>query len=82
MEASPRKISVSFFLTPELDENDPRPVCDTILVACDVVSGVPKTKTRIFSMKPKQDGQLVFNPDVPEDAEAEGLYDPKTGEVR
>lgn len=76
LEKLPRQIAVTFFLTPDPDIHGQQPVCDTIDVACDVTSKVPKTKTRVFSMKPKADGALMFNPDVPEDAEAEGLYDP------
>lgn len=75
LEKGTRKVSIEFILTPDPDIHGKEPVCDSIDVACDVKSSVPKVKTRVYSMKPKADGSLAFNPDVPEDADAEGLYD-------
>jgi hypothetical protein len=81
-DKGPRTVSIIFTLTPDPDMHGNELVCDGVDVACDVQSKVPKTKTRVFSMKPKQNGMLFFNPDVPEDPEAEGLYDPQTGEEK
>lgn len=75
LEKGPRKVAIVFLLTPDPDIGGIQPICDKVDVACDVQSTVPKTKTRVFSMKPKQDGSLAFNPDIPEDAEADGIFD-------
>ena len=49
--------------------------CDNVEVKCEIQSSIPKHKTQIYKMVPKNDGSLFFHPDDPEDPEANHLYD-------
>ncbi len=71
----PRKIVITFLLKPICDETSRTIDCDSIDVGCEVSSVVPKRRTTIYSMKPRQDGGLTFHPDLASDAEGSTLYD-------
>lgn len=71
----PRTVVIKFAVVPvqpEIGMSD----CEEIMVGCEVSSGVPKRRSKIYTMKPIQDGGLAFHPDIPEDADADALFDP------
>ena len=72
-EAS-RTVSIKFSFTPALDKTGTCVDCDKVKVECEIQSTVPKRRTRIYEMTPHQDGQLSFNPDLPEEPEDQTLY--------
>lgn len=75
MDDKPRSLTLTAKLTPKADTTGRDVVCDGVQLEFEVSSKVPVRRTRIFNMKPKQDGSLFFHPDLPEDAEGDALYD-------
>lgn len=75
LEKKARTVTIQFVFAPEPDTNGNQVVCDNVNVACDIKSSIPTRKTRVFVMKPKQDGSLAFHPDDPNDPDADMLYD-------
>jgi hypothetical protein len=75
----PRRVVIVFEFIPVVDKKalgggqviD----CSSVEVECEVQSSIPKHKTQVYKMVPKQDGSLFFHPDDPEDPEADHLYD-------
>lgn len=49
--------------------------CDNVKLKCEIQSSIPKHKTQVYTMTPKNDGSLFFHPDDPEDPDANLLYD-------
>ncbi len=83
----PREVVIRFVFKPVTDATSRTIDCDSIDVGCEVSSKVPKRRTSIYSMAPKQDGGLTFHPDLPSDANGSTLYDPdnldkSTGELK
>lgn len=68
-----RKVTVEFFLTPVPDQSGRD--CDEVHVECEISSAIPKYRTRPYQMTPTRRGELMFNPDVPEDPDQQTLYD-------
>lgn len=82
-----REVSIRFIFKPVVDGTSRTIDCDSIDVGCEISSKVPKRRTQIYSMKPKQDGSLSFHPDLPMDPEGSTLYDEdqidkQTGELK
>lgn len=75
MDDKPRVLNVAFRLVPNIDKNGIAPTCDTIDVEVEINGKVPVNRTKVYAMKPKHDGSLVFHPDSPEDPDADLLYD-------
>lgn len=75
-DPKPREVCIRFIFKPVSDETSRTIDCDSIDVGCEVSSKVPKRRTAIYSMKPKNSGELTFHPDLPSDAEGSTLYDP------
>ena len=73
MDGKPRKVSIVFSIAPE-KKPDMRD-CDSVTVECEVTSTVPKKRTQVYTMTPTVGGQLLFNPDTPEDPDQATLYD-------
>lgn len=76
-----RKVSITFNLTPEADPTAIEADCEAVTVECEITSAVPKRRTKIYRMSPRQDGTLAFHPDIPEEPDGSTLYDADTGEV-
>ncbi len=81
LDKKARTVCIKFELVPVPDTSSNQVLCEHVVVACDISSSVPKRRTKVYQMKPKQDGSLVFHPDLPDDADGETLYDHDTGEV-
>lgn len=55
---------------------------DEVNAEVQVTSSLPKCITRIHSLRIKANGDATFHPDFADDPNAEGLFDPHTGELR
>lgn len=81
-----RKVTIEFEVIP-VQPTEGRPDCEEIDVTAIVKSSVPKRQSKTYTMRPKHDGSVVFHPDIPEDPNADALFDPPakfdpaTGEV-
>lgn len=74
-DPKPREVVIRFVFKPITDETSRTIDCDSIDVGCEISSKVPKRRTQIYSMKPRQDGNLNFHPDLPLDPTGSTLYD-------
>lgn len=91
-EQKPREVTMKFRMVPKIDDTkDGTSIdCEGVLLACEIIDNVPKRRTRVYEMNCTQiNGAhgLMFHPEFPTDANADGLFDgeeadPTTGEVR
>jgi hypothetical protein len=82
-----RKVTITFLVAPVVDTQSRSQDCDKVAVGCEIASTVPKRRTQVYHMQPRQDGQLGFHPDLPSEPDGSTLYDPEnvdknTGEVK
>lgn len=84
LDKTARKVTLTFLLKPEAhtDSMSHQPDCERILVGLEITGSVPKRRTRVYDMLPRQDGTLVFHSESPSDADANLLYDQVTGEIQ
>lgn len=75
LDEKPRELTLKLKLTPKPDKNGRNPVCDEVEVECEISGKVPVQRSKIYVMKPKHDGSLLFHPDLPEDPNDETLMD-------
>jgi hypothetical protein len=68
-----RTVVLKFNFVPRADDGSLD--CDTVAVDCEIFSAVPKRRTKVYEMRPKQSGDLAFNPDLPLEPDGETLYD-------
>lgn len=69
-----RTVTIKFSFEPTLDPSAGMVDCETVAVECEVSSAVPKRRTKVYEMRPHKNGQLSFNPDLPDEPEEETLY--------
>lgn len=69
-----RSVTIGFKLRPSSNSLEVID-CDNVLVECEITGAVPKRRTKVYTMQPKRDGKLTFNPDLPEEPEQPTLYD-------
>lgn len=75
LDDKPRTLTLAVKMIPKADTSGRNVVCDNIDVELEIVGKVPVTRSKIFTMKPKHDGALMFHPDLPDMPEGHGLYD-------
>jgi len=75
LEKTPRSVNMVFVFKPLVDRTGGTGDLEKVEVACDVVTKVPKKKTKVYTMTPKHDGTLVFHPDLPDEPDGSTLYD-------
>lgn len=73
-EEKPRTIGITFKLIP-VSNNPAHHECDNIALEVEIKSTVPARRTRPFMMDPIKNGDLMFNPDSPDDPDRRTLYD-------
>lgn len=81
-----RTVAVVFRFRPKID-NQGNGDGDTVIVDCQIHSGIPKRVTQTYTMAQKHDGTLIFRASDPDDPRSAQLFDPEeinreTGEVR
>lgn len=77
-----RKVAIVFTVKPKseaVSTGTGQVDCDRVTVEAEIQSTVPKRRTQIYEMTPKNDGSLSFHPDLPEEPDGDTLYD-KDGE--
>jgi hypothetical protein len=70
-ESKPRVVTLQFEVVPVEVDGD----CDEVVVRIQTTSKVPTHKTRPYSLAPRRNGALVFNPDSPTNV-AQGTFLP------
>ena len=68
-----RTVTLRFSFTP--DGTPGVGDCETVRVEAEVSSAVPKRRSKVYEMTPRKSGDLVFNPDLPGEPDAETLFD-------
>src|SRR5262249_42381719 len=69
-----RQVSIVFDFWPVTDPAQGLVDCETVGVEAQVTSKIPARKTKVYSMRPHKNGELSFNPDMPEDPDGRTLY--------
>jgi hypothetical protein len=73
-----RKVAIVFTVRPKseaVDAGTGAVDCDRVSVEAEIQSTVPKRRTKVYDMLPKQDGTLMFHPDLAEEPDGSTLYD-------
>lgn len=72
-----RSVKIEFRTSPRHGTNG-----DEVDVEVEVVSTVPKKRTRLHTLAVKANGEAMFHPDLLDEPEGRTLYDEDTGEVK
>lgn len=77
MDDGARKINIAFNMVPvpDVNTNTGSIDLDEVKVECEITSAVPKHRTKIYTMKPMQDGSLSFHPDMADEPDGSLLTD-------
>ena len=70
-----RTLTLKVSLKPQADTTGNSAICDSIAVEFEVQGKIPVRRTKVYVMKPKQDGSLAFHPDLADDPDGSTLYD-------
>jgi len=75
LDDKPREITLKVKLTPKVDTHGRSPCCDEVEVECEITGKVPVQRSKVYTMKPKHDGSIVFHPDLPEEPDGLTIHD-------
>lgn len=70
-----RAVNIKFAVKPLPSPSAQGMACDEVQVEVEVDSAVPKQRTKIYTMRTKADGGLVFHPDLPDDPDERTIMD-------
>jgi hypothetical protein len=75
LDDKPRSLTLTLKLTPKAEMSGRGVVCEEVNVECEISGKVPVQRTKVYTMKPKQDGSLAFHPDLPTEPDGSTMYD-------
>lgn len=71
----PRQVAIVFNIVPVPESTGSGIVCDEVAMEVEIDSKVPKRRTKVYAMKTKANGDLMFHPDLPDAPDDETLMD-------
>lgn len=75
LEEKPRVLNLSVKITPKPETSGRGIICDEVIVEFELTGKTPLQRTRLYTMKPKNDGTVYFHPDLPSDPDEETIMD-------
>lgn len=75
LEEKPRVLMLSVKITPKPETSGRGIICDEVVVEFELTGKTPLQRTRLYTMKPKQDGSIMFHPDLESDPEGQTIMD-------